>query len=193
MSWKDKLIAPGTLNKRGRDYYRGLHGSDPAYIENNWLLRYKNVLIDLKPQSILEVGCGNAKFLEYALDKVPKLYGIDWAISSKLITQFPEITFLNEDIRIAALPKVDLVCSADVMEHIHPDDIEHVLKKLHSKSDKSFHVIACYNDGHSHLTIMPPDAWLELFNQIGEGYTIRDIRKKQDLDGREIVVITRNI
>ncbi len=42
----------------------------------------------------------------------------------------------------------DLVVSADFLEHLAPETLPEILRRIDSLSSKAFHKIACYDDGH---------------------------------------------
>jgi cyclopropane fatty-acyl-phospholipid synthase-like methyltransferase len=58
------------------DYYQQLHDSNRAFIDNNWLLPELDALRALGGRSILEVGCGNGRFLELAAQHWESVVGI---------------------------------------------------------------------------------------------------------------------
>jgi predicted SAM-dependent methyltransferase len=82
------------------------------------------------------------------------------------------------------------VCSADVLEHIPGSAIDSVISKLTRAGRLQFHVIACYDDGHSHLAVYSPATWLALFRRhLPEAY-IFDIKPRFDDPNRLICVIS---
>ena len=155
------------------EYYQGLHDNSSKFQENNWLLPYVEVISSFNFNSLREVGYGNGKFLREISRTVPRVIGLDWAKSSVFSEQNIEI--VQQDIGTADLDYVDVNCSADVLEHLPPDTLRSTLSKLHFSSKFNFHVIACYDDGHSHLSILQPDEWLFLFRQLSSAYNIYNI------------------
>jgi hypothetical protein len=108
-------------------------------------------------KSILDFGCGKGTPFESLVSKDMKVYSYD------------PITNPIE------LPKqVDLVYSRDVLEHIEPEQIDSVLNKLFTISNKyQHHLIACHpakkglSDGrNAHLIIERPKWWKQKIQTI---------------------------
>lgn len=161
-NWRSFAESPTA--RGGSDYYQKLHDENPAYQSNNWLAEYASHL----PISgtIVEIGTGNGAFARAIAKKASRVFAVDWAKSFKLAEMPSNVDFLQRDVLTDQIPPADLVCSADVLEHFSPDDLPNLLQRLTSASPHQFHVIACYDDGHSHQTVMPPSAWLALFHSV---------------------------
>ena len=171
-------------------YYQQVHQTNEAYKANNWLITEMDAILSAQPTSILEVGCGNGRFLAAVMGRVERVVGVDWAASPILAELGIADHFEKCDITRDNLPKVDLVCSADVLEHIAPDLLPSTLRRLHCAGREQYHVIACYDDGHSHLTVMEPHMWLLAFLAISERYRILDTRLRRDDPSQPICVIS---
>lgn len=171
------------------NYYQELHDNNILFQKNNWLLPHLNILRSKNFSCIREVGCGNGAFISEIAKHVHRAIGMDWA-ASPLFPIRDNIEFVQEDLTVAMLEHVELNCSADVLEHIAPEKIPQVINKLHQSAHFNFHVIACYDDGHSHLSIMPPDAWLSIFRQNSENYKIADISIRRNNIEQIVCVIT---
>lgn len=170
-------------------YYQGLHDHNPLFQGNNWLVPYLQELAGHGFSTVREVGCGNGAFITKIAPYVKRAIGLDWARSA----HFPvgrNIEFVQKDLTEADLERVDLNCSADVLEHIPTSKLPQVVKALHDTSRFNFHVIACYDDGHSHLSIMPPDAWLALFRQQSVRYRLVDITIRHENVDHVVCVLT---
>lgn len=152
------------------DYYQHLHTSSSNYQENNWLMSEVETVLSCKPGSLLEIGFGNGRFLVEAAARVERVIGVDWAVSPIAKDMPANVELIVADVTKHALPTVDLVCSADVLEHFAPDAVDSVLASIHRAARYNFHVIACYDDGHSHLSIFLPDVWLAKFRSISPDY-----------------------
>ncbi|QRM56643.1 class I SAM-dependent methyltransferase [Sinorhizobium sp. BG8] len=145
------------------DYYQRLHDEDAGYRGNNWLVAETPSILAAKPDTIVEIGCGNGAFSKSVASKVRKVFAVDWAKSPLLEVRPKNVLFRKANITKDKIPGGDLTCSADVLEHFTPSDLPTVISKCASSSPLQYHVIACYDDGHSHLTVMSPAAWLALF------------------------------
>lgn len=160
-----RLIEP--LDRQGTaldsDYYQKLHDEEPGYQTNNWLAEYADDLAQSKPQTVLEIGTGNGRFASRIAARVPHVIALDWARAPGIDGLPTNVTFMQRSVLAGSLPPCDLACSADVLEHFTPADLRSLLPLLKEASDNQYHVIACYDDRHSHLTVMPPAGWLALF------------------------------
>lgn len=170
-------------------YYQHIHQTNDAYKGNNWLVSEIDAILSVSPKSILEVGCGNGRFLAAIRGRVERVTGVDWARSPILDELGVSEDFKKCDITRDELPVADLVCSADVLEHIAPDLLQPTLERLHRAGREQYHVIACYDDGHSHLSIKEPRAWLDTFRSVSERNRIIDIRPRRDDPAQLICVI----
>ena len=169
-------------------YYQHVHQTNDAYKINNWLVTEIDAILSIAPKSVLEVGCGNGRFLAAIRGRVERVTGVDWAKSPVLDELGVSVDFQLCDITRDELPKVDLVCSADVLEHIAPNLLLATLQRLHRAGRDQYHVIACYDDGHSHLSIMEPRAWLDTFRLVSRRYLMIDIRARRD-DAAQVMCI----
>lgn len=174
------------------EYYSDVHKSNSSYGNNNWMLEHQARLMDINPISVIEIGCGNGRFIAAIARSGTKALGIDWA-KAPGIDDLPD----GADFRVCNIitdniPTGDLICSADVLEHIPSDAIESVVNKIVKVGPRQFHVISCYDDGHSHLTILPPYMWLSLFRKIDSSFRIDDVWLRRD-DPNQIVVSITNI
>jgi len=170
-------------------YYLHIHQTNDAYKANNWLVSEIEAILSISPKSVLEVGCGNGRFLAAIRERVDRVIGVDWARSPVIDELGVSVDFEMRDITCDDLPEADLVCSADVLEHIAPNLLRPTLKRLHRAGRDQYHVIACYDDGHSHLSIMEPRAWLDEFRSVSHRYRIIDIRPRRDDPAQVICVI----
>ena len=114
-------------------------------------------------KTVLELGCGNGRFTSKAAETAAQVYGVDWARSPQFDDSPENVTFIQADALTATLPSADVACSGDVLEHFKPEDVPGLVKKLHNCATVNYHVIACYDDKHSHLTVMPKEWWLSQF------------------------------
>jgi SAM-dependent methyltransferase len=173
-----------------RGHYERLHQSSLKYQTNNWLLDDLPRLVAAGGTSILEVGCGNGLFLDEATRHWTEVVGVDWvrsAVLDEILTRNPAVRFLQQDVAEFAVERpFDLVVSADFLEHISPSALPEVIRRLHACGRRSYHKIACYDDGHSHLSLFKPRTWLRLFENAAAdgGYrivsrTLRHGRRKK--------------
>lgn len=180
----------------GSDYYQMLHDTNPAFQNNNWLLEDVPLLKLLGGNSILEVGCGNGRFLREASSIWKSVVGLDWARSpliESIQSECSNVEFIQSDVtRLSGARIFDLVVSADFLEHLMPELLPAAVAKLTSIGKINYHKIACYDDGHSHLSIFPPDWWLRLFNENAPRpeYCLHSIKPRKGDPNKLVVVLT---
>jgi cyclopropane fatty-acyl-phospholipid synthase-like methyltransferase len=194
------MTTPKTRLERhcGPDHYERLHQTSAKYQQNNWLLDDLPRLAAIGGSSLIEVGCGNGLFLEGASRHWREVVGVDWVRSpalERVLNDNPGIRFVQQDIvEFDVDRRFDLLVSADFLEHISPGALPRVVKRLHACAQGCFHKIACYDDGHSHLSIFGPRAWLRVFeNAVPDGgYRIlhRTHRKGRR---KKLVIVVSNI
>ncbi|MFT4178110.1 MAG: class I SAM-dependent methyltransferase [Thermomonas sp.] len=185
------------MNERSRldaAYYQSLHDANPAFQGNNWLIQDLPLLREWGGTSILELGCGNGLFLERAVAIWPQVMGLDWAASPVLEdvrARHPGIGFVQADaMQWSPDEPFDIVASADFLEHLPPDRLPALLTRFHGFGRRHFHRIACYDDGHSHLSIFPPEIWMQLFEDVAPGCyrLLSNEARKGQADKRVITV-----
>lgn len=173
-----------------QDYYERMHAEEEGYIEKNWLVEYLPSLLKVEAKHLVEVGCGNGKFLRRAAPAFDRITGCDWVETLTLPLEIPNVDFKKVDLTKGGVPKADILCSADVLEHLPVESVLQVLDSLVAASPLQFHVIACYDDGHSHLTVLDPATWLALFRRIMPNAWLFDISARFNDSTRVICVIT---
>lgn len=188
------LLNSSAKHRRASVDYQWLHENEKAYQYNNWLLDELPFLSRTGANSLLEIGCGNGRFLEQAAVRFKQVAGIDLAkspILAEILERHPKILFHQIDILKSKIPgDYDLIVSADVMEHLPPETLEEVMLKL-DKFPMAFHKIACYDDGHSHLSIFGPEDWLLHFKKINKNYTLLRIEARRDDINQRVATIIK--
>lgn len=180
----------------GAEYYQHLHDSNPAFQNNNWLLEELPLLASFCGQSFLEVGCGNGRFLREASTNWSEVVGLDWARSpliDEVLQDCPNVRFVQADAREFRWERpFDVLASADFLEHLAPETLAATVSNLHATGRINFHKIACYDDGHSHLSIYPPDWWLRLFCEVapGAGYRLHSVKPRKGDTSKLVITLT---
>jgi SAM-dependent methyltransferase len=177
-------------------YYQNLHDTNQAFLVNNWLMAE---LAQLRKsakgtRSILELGCGNGRFLEAAASHWELVTGVDWAKSPYLenvLLAKNNVSFVQADISTLKLDQdYGLIVSADFLEHLPTHLLPGVIAESLRAGRFNFHKIACYDDGHSHLSILPPESWLALFHAHPAGRSMRITSEEARKGNRDNLVIT---
>ncbi|WP_341909243.1 class I SAM-dependent methyltransferase [Polaromonas sp. YR568] len=184
----------------GAAYYQTLHDTNPAFLANNWLLPEMEQLqrVTRRTDTVLELGCGNGRFLEAAANHWATVTGVDWAKSphlEKVLHERHNVAFIQADVSTLELSqRYDLIVSADFLEHLPGALLPGVIDKTLGSGRFHFHKIACYDDGHSHLSILPPEQWLALFHAHPLGGNMRIARSEFRKGKKEnVVVILSNL
>jgi len=115
--------------------------------------------------SLLDFGCGKGHALETFRQTFPELKCIGYDPAREDCNVLPE--------------SVDFIYSADVLEHIEPDQLDDTLNDLYRRANKGmYHLIACHpakkelSDGrNAHLIIEPPDWWKKKLQSLGWNIT----------------------
>lgn len=140
-------------------YYRDLHAKEKygADCHRVFLPHVLACIVDLKPKSILEFGCGQSQ-----LYKVLPLEGVEYHRYDPAIPEVSELT----------VKKTDFALCTDVMEHIPEDDVEDVLAIIASISDKVFFNIATRpaskilpNGENAHCTVWSAEKWMSVIHK----------------------------
>lgn len=121
-------------------------------------------LLNKRPQikTVLDFGAGQLTMQKYVQDRVDGLVWTNYDPGIPGIDELPTGYF-------------DLIISSDVMEHVEPDHVGHVINWLHAHSKLfQYHLIACdpcksvLPDGrNAHLSVHEPSWWHRQF--LGQG------------------------
>jgi SAM-dependent methyltransferase len=192
--------APPAAAQRRCDslYYQSLHDTSVKYQRSNWLLDELPALCEIDAASIVEIGCGNGLFLAEAARHWADVTGVDWACSpvlEQVLAAEPRIRFVQQD--IAAFDpqrRFDLLVSADFLEHLQPEALGATIARLHAASRLGYHKIACYDDGHSHVSIFDAATWLGLFRAAAPAAGYRIVKTSyRKARRRKCVVVISNL
>lgn len=170
--------------------HQRLHDFDAGYQNNNWLVDHAAVIGSVHPRSLMELGCGNGRFLRTIAGSVQNIIGLDWAQSPLLGQLPPNVHFQRADVLTDPLPHADMCCSGHLLEHFAPDVLPSLIAKLHGSAKHNYHVIACYDDGHSHCSVLNPGQWLGLFRSVSETYEIAAILSRRGRPDQLVCVIS---
>ncbi len=102
-----------------------------------YLLHCKKIIESLKVNSVLDVGCGEGRFLGLLGKEVPRKVGVD--LSERAIgfakAFHPEIEFLAKDASEIE-EKFDIVTVIEVLEHIPDDEVSDFFNKLAARTNE---------------------------------------------------------
>jgi len=121
------------------------------------------------PKTVLDIGCGVGKSLDYFLSKDIDCQGVDGsrlAIARSQNSEKIRQHNLNIELNLGTL--FDLVWSFEFIEHIHPKYVDTVLKTFSNHSDVI--VLAAARPGQGgdgHLNEKDDQYWVQKFNNFG--------------------------
>ena len=129
----------------------------------------EGVMKSVNPSSVLDVGCGAGKSLDWFLEKgveVVGLEGSDIGIKHAKNPQYISKMNLNEPVDLKR--RFDLVWCFEVAEHIHPDFTDVFTRTLITHSDCI--VMSAAHPGQGgvgHFNEQPRSYWVDHFNRLG--------------------------
>ena len=139
------------------------------------------VLTLIKPQSVIDVGCGLGIWLSVFKEfGVKDVFGIDGDHVDRSMLQIPNERFTAFDLKkpIPINRQFDLVISLEVAEHL-PEDCAKTF--IHSLTGLGpvilFSAAIPFQEGTNHLNEQWPDYWANYFNE--DGYVAVDCLRKK--------------
>jgi hypothetical protein len=135
---------------------------------------------NLKPESIIDVGCGPGVYLVPFMDNKIEIFGIDGcAPENGGGKEIPNGMFERVDLRFKYTPKkkYDLAYCIEVAEHLEEQYADNLVEILTSCSDTIFLTAATPGQGGTyHFNEQPFDYWLEKFSAYG--YNLHKLQDK---------------
>ena len=167
------------LEKYIEVYTKGTTSTPGVYGHNNWGSGIYSHIQTIKPQSLLDIGCGMGVFINdmHNQFKIPKLYALDIA-SVRLGKHIANknVTWLDSqahDIPLEA-NSVEYITSFDCLEHVIEDDVDSIVKEFHRVCTKGLLLRIAYHQARErspkgeilHMTVQPESWWIEKFTQL---------------------------
>jgi len=108
-----------------------------------YILHVKEIVESYSPNSILDVGCGDGRFLDLiGNEEYERLVGVD--LSHRAIKHAeamnPEIEFINKDAEELS-EKFDIVTAIEVLEHIPDEETDKFFKTLEKRTKRNGKII----------------------------------------------------
>lgn len=186
----DRTVTQPIRNSLSQSYYEKLHSEDDGYRKNNWLLSEISEIQKVNPTVITELGAGNLKCAIAMSKQGYTVNAVDWVQCINPCDLPSGVRFMKRDITLEEIPKSDLCCSADFFEHLAPKSLLSVIENASASARYGYHKIACYDDGHSHLSVLSPLEWLNLFKRFSFGFYIKRVSFRRDKINSPVVTLS---
>ena len=129
----------------------------------------EEVIKSLKPGSVLDLGCGVGKALDFFYEHKIECAGVDGSGLAIRKAQHPELIKkfnLNNELNLNK--KFDLVWAFEFVEHIHPDYVENLIKTFSNHSDRVIISAARPGQGgEGHFNEQNDAYWIQKFKEYG--------------------------
>jgi SAM-dependent methyltransferase len=146
-------------HERGKVYQKNFRYDDNKRLQEEFLIDYLNVISGTF-KSVLELGCGFGRITKLLLSNysnITEYLAVDISphqienakslLSSMNLSDKVKLDFMVSDIQSLNLDKkYDLVILSEVLLHILPNEIDSIIKKLLSLSNKNIINIDWYED-----------------------------------------------
>lgn len=155
------------------EHYKYKHETDPLFSKGSSLFKHvpylARIVKEYRVKNILDYGCGKATFWNWEYSRAT-INSHDYSVT----LYDPGVEKYNK------LPdgRYDLVVCTDVLEHLHPDDTEEVVKRLVYYTRR--HLFCCialtpakktFPDGTNyHTNLHSQEYWKDLFHREVEDY-----------------------
>jgi SAM-dependent methyltransferase len=122
-----------------------------------------------EPRSVLDLGCGTGQSMDFFLSRGIEVYGLEGsplAISKANRPDLIRQVDLNHAVDLGR--KFDLVWSYEVVEHIHPDFVDELVRTFSNHADNV--VLSAAHPGQGgqgHFNEQPPEYWIAQFARHG--------------------------
>ena len=171
--------------KYSRSYFEGegykFYRDSPLYYV------IADYILEKKPTSVLELGCGRGYILRHIEDAGIKVLGIDISehcFHTRVINNFLTMDVTNADLLPWSLKenKFDICISSDFFEHLTEQEIDSVIKESVRVSDRGIHIITFNNtegneDDKTHVSLHEKEWWIKKFQTVAPDYPVEILEK----------------
>ncbi len=149
-----------------------------------------------RPSSVLDLGCGVGRALEYFHDRGIDVQGVEGSELAISKAKYPDkILQYNLEKELNLKKRFDLIWSFEFVEHIHPKYVDNLLKTFSNHSDKVVVSAAPPGQGgDGHFNEQLPVYWIEKFKQYGYAFDqprSEELRKLEDSYSQNLIVFER--
>jgi ubiquinone/menaquinone biosynthesis C-methylase UbiE len=159
-------------------FNNGTTSTPGIYGHNNWGKGCYDYIQKIKPNSILDIGCGQGVFVNemHKIFQIPHIYGLDIAsIRTGKHIKNDDIIWLDSLAHDIPLPdsSIEYITSFDCLEHVLPEDVILIVNEFYRVCTKGLILRISYrqanertfNDEVLHMTVQPKDWWISMFSQ----------------------------
>ncbi|MEJ2187779.1 MAG: class I SAM-dependent methyltransferase [Gemmatimonadota bacterium] len=127
-------------------------------------------LARFRPESVLDLGCGVGRSLDYFLEHGVDAIGVENSpLAIRHARNADHIVQANLNDPVDLGRRFDLVWSYEVVEHIHPQFVDNLMETFSKHADRVVLSAARPGQGgQGHFNEQPPAYWIEKFE--GRGY-----------------------
>jgi cyclopropane fatty-acyl-phospholipid synthase-like methyltransferase len=157
-----------------KEIYDEVYKTIPGYGSVNHGGRVQQYIVDeIKPDSVLDVGCGRGQFCLFLDKHGIKTIGLD--ISSPIPDDESDVWWIRNDVRKFLPFGVSWITAFDVLEHIPEDELDDIFDLFNLSAQKGFVFSICFRDsvfnvqGQSlHPTVKAAEWWKEKISRLGK-------------------------
>lgn len=150
-----------------------------------------------KPQSVLDLGCGTGKAIDYFLGKyIPTIFGVEGSQMAINSASHPELIKnfnLNNELNLNK--HFDIIFCFEFIEHIHPRCVHNLMKTFSNHSNVIVLTAALPGQGGlGHFNEQPPEYWIKIFSKYGYRFNEKnalELKRCKDMFSDNILVFER--
>lgn len=147
--------------------YVALYKERPSYGDFDHSRVIRGEIVDLSPESIIDVGCGGGQFVLWCKSRGIFARGVDIASPFDCVAPAHDLPFEDDSF--------DYLTAFDMLEHLVEEDVENVLEEFNRVATKGFVFKIAYvqsvgkgiNGELLHPTVKPESWWIDKIKKYG--------------------------
>lgn len=142
------------------------------------------IITEFKPKTVLDLGCGTGKSLDYFLSKnisVTGMEGSSLAIKQSIHPELIQKFNLNNELNLNQ--KFDLIWSFEFIEHIHPNYLNNLIRTFSNHSNLVIISAARPGQGgEGHFNEQDDEYWIDQFKKYNYKLDKINTKKLRSID-----------